>query len=343
MALSSLLRGNPRSLRNILAAATASAIPLLLVCLVGIGPILASAAGTDGDGSSSSPSSPIGGRFRLHLHVNTSSSLEGNMDVIGAHLHTGGPTTNGPVNVIFCGNDPLPAPLLINGPCELTDSMVDDESGRFLAHLVAEGSRGAWDDGGNGATAAKGATSLADGAATTPESFLRALDECGAIEESEGGCDVYFNFHTKYSFEYNLGKATGLARAQLKEVSCPPEADAEEGDRCFGTAGLISSNRTNMLEGQLDGFTALPDDAGQALGISDGTSDGAGDAIVIYSPHSASVNSSEGGGEGQETNSTTEDDGKDESTGGSSSASVPRRSLFVAVAAFGAAVKFLAS
>ena len=51
------------------------------------------------------------------------------IEVIGAHLHTGSSTTNGPVAVIFCGVDPLPA---MNGPCTVSNvnDIYDD---RYLA------------------------------------------------------------------------------------------------------------------------------------------------------------------------------------------------------------------
>ena len=49
--------------------------------------------------------------------------------MIGAHLHTGSSSTNGPVAVIFCGVDPLPA---MNGPCAVSNvnDIYDD---RYLA------------------------------------------------------------------------------------------------------------------------------------------------------------------------------------------------------------------
>ena len=49
--------------------------------------------------------------------------------MIGAHLHTGSSTTNGPVAVIFCGVDPLPD---MNGPCTVSNvnDIYDD---RYLA------------------------------------------------------------------------------------------------------------------------------------------------------------------------------------------------------------------
>jgi hypothetical protein len=56
--------------------------------------------------------------FTLFAELNYDSSIEYNSDVIGAHLHTGSATTNGPVNIIFCGSTPLPAPLLLDGACK---------------------------------------------------------------------------------------------------------------------------------------------------------------------------------------------------------------------------------
>mmetsp|Transcript_29561 Transcript_29561/g.98056 ORF Transcript_29561/g.98056 Transcript_29561/m.98056 type:complete len:235 (-) Transcript_29561:325-1029(-) len=44
-----------------------------------------------------------------HVHLDT--SLHGNQDIVGAHLHTGSATVNGPVNIVFCGGPPLPGLL----------------------------------------------------------------------------------------------------------------------------------------------------------------------------------------------------------------------------------------
>ena len=49
---------------------------------------------------------------------------------------------------------------------------------------------GAWDNGINNKTAVPNANSLATGAPTTYETFIKALDACNSTV-----CDVYFNFH----------------------------------------------------------------------------------------------------------------------------------------------------
>ena len=66
--------------------------------------------------------------------------------------------------------------------------------------LVEAKTTSAYASGGNAATALPGATSLATGAATTFTSFSTALNACTGTS-----CDVYFNFHTNYSFGYNAG------------------------------------------------------------------------------------------------------------------------------------------
>ena len=68
--------------------------------------------------------------------------------------------------------------------------------------LVEAKTTGAYASGGNAATSLPGATSLATGAATTFTSFSTALNACTGTS-----CDVYFNFHTNYSFGYNAGAA----------------------------------------------------------------------------------------------------------------------------------------
>ena len=66
-----------------------------------------------------------GDRFYATGLIDFDSTLEGNTDIIGAHLHTGSSTTNGPVNVIFCGSAPLPDVLTIDGPCEVGETGED--------------------------------------------------------------------------------------------------------------------------------------------------------------------------------------------------------------------------
>ena len=68
--------------------------------------------------------------------------------------------------------------------------------------LLRDSSTGAYESGGNAATALPGATNLSTGAATTFESFSTALNACSGVS-----CDVFFNFHTNYSFGYNAGAA----------------------------------------------------------------------------------------------------------------------------------------
>ena len=89
--------------------------------------------------------------------------LEGNLQIIGAHLHTGWEYTNGPVNIIFCGGYPLPDVLGINGEC---DDLFDQRVERNILNLAdweALTSMGAWEDGANKATSIANATTLADG------------------------------------------------------------------------------------------------------------------------------------------------------------------------------------
>jgi len=100
---------------------------------------------------------------------------------------------------------------------------------------------GAWEGGGNGATAVPSAKTLAEGAATTFETFSAALNAC-----TLNSCDVYFNFHTKYSFSYNDG-AYGLARAQLmKDDRCD-----DRHVKCFTLRGdeAATSENTNQVAG----------------------------------------------------------------------------------------------
>ena len=69
--------------------------------------------------------------------IDFDSTLEGNTDIIGAHLHTGSSTTNGPVNVIFCGSAPLPDVLTIDGPCEVREYSPAVGEGRYIKRWEA--------------------------------------------------------------------------------------------------------------------------------------------------------------------------------------------------------------
>ena len=56
--------------------------------------------------------------FVLYAELRVDSAIKYNSDIIGAHLHTGSAATNGPVNIVFCGSSPLPAPIVLNGACK---------------------------------------------------------------------------------------------------------------------------------------------------------------------------------------------------------------------------------
>ena len=96
------------------------------------------------------------------------------------------------------------------------DQKVSDHNSAGLQtrKLLLEGkTTGAYASGGNAATALPGATSLAGGAATTFKSFSTALNACTSWAPS---CDVYFNFHTNYSFGYNAGDMLRVPRLALR-------------------------------------------------------------------------------------------------------------------------------
>lgn len=116
--------------------------------------------------------------------------------------------------------------------------------------LIEAQTTGAYASGGNAATSLPGATSLATGAATTFTSFSTALDACTSTS-----CDIYFNFHTNYSFGYNAG-AFGVARAQLVR---DPFCDASL-VKCF--SAVATSVKTNIVHGLPN---QLPHDAGSAI------------------------------------------------------------------------------
>lgn len=56
--------------------------------------------------------------FVLYAELSVDNAIKYNSDIIGAHLHTGSAVTNGPVNIVFCGSAPLPAPIVLNGACK---------------------------------------------------------------------------------------------------------------------------------------------------------------------------------------------------------------------------------
>ena len=211
--------------------------------------------------------SPQGTGFSLQLALDVDNTLDGNTDIIGAHIHSGSATVNGPVNIIFCGSAPLPSN---NGQCVLSN--VVENGNRTTSLLDVPSSLGAWSNGVNNATAVPGATTLEEGAPTTYESFLDTLlNDCSSQSES---CPLYLNFHTIYSFAENPGY--GLARSQLREVNCPPYVTQDNQDaHCFGTDGNgLSSINTNMVT---DLPNPLPPDAGKATQVRSSP-------IVVYVP-----------------------------------------------------------
>lgn len=175
---------------------------------------------------------------------------------------------NGPVNIMFCGSAPLPDLLWKNGPCE-TDHIHTHHNKHYGQDLNAPTSMGAWADGANNATALPNAMSLEDGAATTFHEFIKALKEC-----TENSCDVYFNIHTEYSFYYNPG-AFGIARAQLRPVTCPSGVNSNYDTMCFGTNGEVNSMNTNQVMGLPN---QLPDDAALVMPLMEA------DVLVMYTP-----------------------------------------------------------
>jgi len=207
--------------------------------------------------------------FYAKGYVNFDESLKGNTEIIGAHLHTGSAATSGPINIIFCGGAPLPGILGENGPCTVTDPIENGD--RFSAIWQAEATDldMAFENGGNAATAVANATSLADGAATTLDTFLDALMSC-----TETDCDVYFNIHTNYSFATNTG-ALGLARGQLHKSACTPEFSENVNTVCFGAT--VNSENTNKVVPN-----PLAKDAGSVLPII------TLDIIVVYTPEPSS-------------------------------------------------------
>jgi len=146
-------------------------------------------------------------------------TLAGNTDFIGAHLHTGDATTNGPVNVIFCGAAPLPSVLQTNGPCVLQNAEYGDTT--FTAEWTQKNSKAI--------------------AGVDVEQFLTDLKAC-----TDTSCNVYFNAHTSYSFYTNPG-AFGVARGQLRPVTCKGSKSKRRKNKCY--AATVTTANTNLVDG----------------------------------------------------------------------------------------------
>jgi hypothetical protein len=200
--------------------------------------------------------------FSAEGTVRLDNNLPGNLDIIGAHLHTGSETVNGPVNIVFCGGFPLPSLLAINGECNSLQNQSTERNTVNVTDWEALTSKGAWMNTANDATSLANVTTLADGSPTTYESFMTALNDC-----TKDNCAVYFNIHTNYSFAENAD-AFGLARGQLVPVDCP--SNKTEGAKCFG--GTVTSENTNKVNGLTN---QLPEGAGLVLPIS-------GDVLITY-------------------------------------------------------------
>lgn len=149
---------------------------------------------------------------------------------------------------------PLPSSENWENCAELL-SNTHTSNGTYTATFLATHSVGAWDYGVNNATAIPNATTMAEGAPTTYETFMEALEEC-----TEDYCDAYFNWHSRYSFSMNPG--FGLGRAQLVLLgNCPSDRVTGGSAKCYGTRGPVSSANTNMVMGMNN---TLPMDAGSA-------------------------------------------------------------------------------
>jgi len=216
--------------------------------------------------SSSVAAASVAQGFYAEGKLNLDMTLPGNTKVIGAHLHTGSSTTNGPVAVIFCGVDPLPA---MNGPCTVSNvnDIYDD---RYLADWESQtvDPDVAFTSGVNNATAVANATSIADGAASSVEELGSELRAC----TDASTCNVYINIHTNYSYTQN--PALGLARGQLQLITCPDNMDGKDGydstnAKCF-SASVTSANTNNVPVPNL-----LADDAGIVTPLT-------GDVLVVW-------------------------------------------------------------
>jgi len=115
--------------------------------------------------------------------------------VIGMHIHQGNKSTNGPILVGFCGQDPLPP---FSGSCP---------SKVVATNYVVPGA--ACDVTGSGSPCAK-----SDGTATIQEA-AQAL-----FSSPDPRNAFYLNVHTHYSFEETDKMALGLIRGQLRTVTC---------------------------------------------------------------------------------------------------------------------------
>jgi hypothetical protein len=142
-------------------------------------------------------------------------ALNGNTEFIGAHLHTGNETTNGPVAIIFCGSSPLPSFLQTNGPCFINNTVYGETE--FTAEWTQTSSK----------AIAKLDTMM----------FLDKLAAC-----TKQSCDVYINVHTSYSFYNNPSKAVGLARGQLRPTKC--RGNAKFNKMCY--KATVTSSNTNL-------------------------------------------------------------------------------------------------
>jgi len=194
-----------------------------------------------------------GSGFMALIHMKTNATLDGNTDLIGVHLHTGSSTVNGPINIIYCMGEPLPSSGNWENCAELL-SNTHTSNGVFTATFLATYSVGAWDNGVNNATAIPGAMTMADGAPTTYDTFMTALEDC-----TVDNCEAYFNWHSRYSFSMNPGY--GLGRAQLAPLNSCPSSVSGGSANCYGTQGPVTSSNTNMVTGLNN---TLPDSAGYA-------------------------------------------------------------------------------
>merc|ERR1711865_994194 len=115
----------------------------------------------------------------------------------------------------------------------------------------------AFTSGVNANTTVSGATSIADGAASSLEELGTELRAC----TDASTCNVYINIHTNYSYTQN--PALGLARGQLQLITCPDgKAVKKDGydsknTKCFSAS--VTSANTNKVPVP----NQLADDAGK--------------------------------------------------------------------------------
>jgi len=164
-----------------------------------------------------------------------------------------------PVPDIFINRAKVEAEITAsNGVVYIVDAVLNPPGGftplatQTRKLLIEFKSAGAWASGGNNISSIPSAKSLADGAATTFKTFSSALNAC-----KSGVCeDVYFNYHTNYSFIHNPGMAVGLARAQLvRDELCDSSLV-----KCW--TAKASAIKTNKIIGLPH---LLPVDAGTAI------------------------------------------------------------------------------